>query len=107
MPHQSPEVGLVLQRSLSLDDVHGLRHAYAQGSFGRINGKIRRLSDNSVVAVAEVPRGGVPIISDGVSIMVIIGGPIKWLPPPLRSTSRGCVQSSIRESYDDFYNRRD
>ena len=48
------DTGLVLQRSLSLDDVHGLRHIAPQGPQGRINGQVVRLSDNSGVAGAHV-----------------------------------------------------
>ena len=45
---------LIVQRSLSADDVLGLRDAYPEGSHGRINGTVRRLSDNSGVAGAHV-----------------------------------------------------
>lgn len=46
--------GLVLQRSLSQDDVHGLRHIAPQGLQSRIDGQVRRLSDGSGVAGAHV-----------------------------------------------------
>ena len=48
------DTGLVLQRSLSQDDAHGLRDAYPQGTWGRISGTIVRESDSSTVAGAYV-----------------------------------------------------
>ena len=45
---------LVLHRSLSLDDEHGMRDVYTSGSHGSISGTVRRLSDNSTVAGAHV-----------------------------------------------------
>ncbi len=45
---------LILQRSISLDDEHGLRDAYPGAGHGRITGTVRRLSDNSVVSGAHV-----------------------------------------------------
>ena len=43
-----------LQRSLSLDDLRGLRHAYPNATFSRITGTVKRLSDSSVVSGAHV-----------------------------------------------------
>jgi hypothetical protein len=46
--------GVVLQRSLSLDEVGGLRDAYPSGSFGRLTGTVVRAGDASAVAGAYV-----------------------------------------------------
>jgi hypothetical protein len=45
---------LILQRSISLDDEHGMREAYPSAVHGSITGTVRRLSDNSVVSGAPV-----------------------------------------------------
>lgn len=44
----------ILHRSLSMDDVTGLRTAFPSGSFGSITGVVRRQSDNSPVSGAHV-----------------------------------------------------
>ncbi|MFT5052102.1 MAG: hypothetical protein ACI8QZ_003534 [Chlamydiales bacterium] len=46
--------GTQLQRSLSMDDIRGLRHVYPNGSFGRITGTVRRVSDGTIVTGAHV-----------------------------------------------------
>jgi hypothetical protein len=46
--------GLLAQRSLSLDDQHGMRDRYPSQSFGTITGTVRRASDNTVVKGAHV-----------------------------------------------------
>ncbi len=51
-PYVDPTV--VLHRSLSEDEVRGLRHAYPQGGFGRITGRILRASDGTGVQGAHV-----------------------------------------------------
>jgi len=43
-----------LQRSLSLDDLRGLRHVYPNSSFGRITGTLRRLSNGTIVTGGHV-----------------------------------------------------
>ncbi len=45
---------VILHRSLGLDDVHGLRAAYPQGSHASIAGTVKRSSDSSIVAGAHV-----------------------------------------------------
>ena len=64
---------VVVQRSLSLDDVHGMRDVYPSGAYAQITGTVRRLSDNSVVPGAHVwvrdaggrPSGGALSMDDG------------------------------------------
>ena len=51
-PYVDPSV--ILHRSLSADDVRGLRHMYPAGSYATISGTIQRLSDSSIVAGAIV-----------------------------------------------------
>lgn len=51
-PYVDPRV--IEHRSLSEDEVHGLRHISASQSFGKITGTIRRESDDSVVRGAHV-----------------------------------------------------
>lgn len=51
-PFVDPTV--ILHRSLSMDDITGLRTAFPSGSFGSITGTVRRLSDNSPVGGAHV-----------------------------------------------------
>ncbi|HVS11847.1 MAG TPA: IPT/TIG domain-containing protein [Planctomycetota bacterium] len=46
--------GVLLQRSLSLDDVRGLREAYPAQAFASITGTVRRAADQSVVKGAHV-----------------------------------------------------
>lgn len=58
-PFVDPTV--IEHRSLSMDDLTGLRTAFPDTVFGSINGTVRRLSDNSVVAGAHVVAVG----SDG------------------------------------------
>lgn len=43
-----------LQRSLSLDEIRGMRATYPNGAFGAITGTVRRMSDNSVVSGAQI-----------------------------------------------------
>ena len=45
---------LILQRSVSLDDVHGIRDAYPAGTHGSITGSVARLADASPVAGAHL-----------------------------------------------------
>lgn len=51
-PYVDPAV--ILHRSLSADEVHGLRDLYPSASFGEITGRIRRASDDSRVRGALV-----------------------------------------------------
>ena len=51
-PYVDPSV--ILHRSLSLDEVHGMRAAYPSASHARIYGGVRRASDSSVVRGAHV-----------------------------------------------------
>lgn len=51
-PYVDPTV--ILHRSLSLDDVHGLQHMYPAGTYAMITGTLQRTSDNSAVAGAWV-----------------------------------------------------
>jgi hypothetical protein len=51
-PYVDPTV--ILHRSLSLDDVHGLQHMYPSASFGSITGNVQRSSDGSNVAGVHV-----------------------------------------------------
>ncbi len=51
-PWVSPTV--IEHRSLSQDDVNGMRDAYPQGTTGSFTGTVRRASDNSVVRGAHV-----------------------------------------------------
>lgn len=51
-PYVDPTI--VEHRSLSEDEVKGMREIYPDGSFGRINGRIRRAADDSDVAGAHV-----------------------------------------------------
>ncbi len=51
-PFVDPTVSL--HRSISRDEISGLRDAYPSASFGEITGSVRRLSDNSVVRGAHV-----------------------------------------------------
>lgn len=44
----------ILHRSVSADDITGLRTVYPDGMFGSITGTVRRVTDNSVVAGAHV-----------------------------------------------------
>ncbi len=46
--------GMILHRSLSDDDVHGLRDAYPQGNHGTLRGRLRRISNHTDVAGAHV-----------------------------------------------------
>lgn len=46
--------GMILHRSLSDDDVRGLRDAYPQGNHGILRGRVRRVSNHSDVAGAHV-----------------------------------------------------
>lgn len=55
-PFVDPTV--ILHRSLSMDDITGLRTAFPSGSFGSITGIVRRLSDNSPVGGAHVVARG-------------------------------------------------
>ena len=45
---------ILLHRSLSLDELRGMRDAYPSGSHARITGTVKRASDSSVVAGAQV-----------------------------------------------------
>jgi Matrixin/IPT/TIG domain len=45
---------VILHRSLSLDDIHGLQDIYPDGTFSRITGKLTRASDGSVVKGAWI-----------------------------------------------------
>ncbi len=45
---------VILHRSLSADEVTGLRNAYPSGTYGRITGNIARASDGSAVSGAHV-----------------------------------------------------
>ena len=58
-PFVDPTV--IAHRSLSDDDLTGLRTAYPMGTFGSITGTVRRIADNSVIAGAHVVALG----SDG------------------------------------------
>ncbi len=51
-PYVDPTV--ILHRSLSLDDIHGVQHMYPSGTFGRISGSLTRASDGSPVRGAWV-----------------------------------------------------
>jgi hypothetical protein len=51
-PYVDP--GMLLHRSLSLDDVHGVRDMYPNQTFASLHGTIRRSSDNSSVSGAHV-----------------------------------------------------
>ena len=51
-PWVDPSV--ILHRSLSQDDLNGMRDAYPQGTTGTFTGTVRRAADNSVVAGAHV-----------------------------------------------------
>lgn len=51
-PYVAP--GLTTQRSLSLDEVRGMRDAYPAQGFATISGVVRRASDSSAVAGAHV-----------------------------------------------------
>jgi hypothetical protein len=51
-PYVSPSV--TLHRSISSDDEHGLRDAYPSGGKASITGRVRRASDQSPVAGAQV-----------------------------------------------------
>jgi len=62
--------GVVLQRSLSLDEVGGLRDAYPAGSFGKITGTVVRAGDASPVAGAYV----VARDDDGRTVAAILAG---------------------------------
>jgi len=62
--------GVLLQRSLSLDEAGGLRDAYPAGSFGRISGTVVRASDTSPVAGAYV----VARDADGRTVAAILAG---------------------------------
>jgi hypothetical protein len=55
-PFVDPSV--ILHRSLSEDEVHGMRAAYPMGAFGRITGLIRRASDASAISGAHVVACG-------------------------------------------------
>jgi hypothetical protein len=65
--------GLLAQRSLSLDDEHGVRARYPAQTFASITGTVRRASDSSVVKGAHVfardvdgrPVGGALSASNG------------------------------------------
>ena len=64
---------VVLQRSLSLDDIHGMRDIYPNGAHAEITGAVKRSSDNSNVAGAHVwvrdasgrPAGGTITATNG------------------------------------------
>ncbi|MEQ1891467.1 MAG: matrixin family metalloprotease, partial [Planctomycetota bacterium] len=62
--------GVVLQRSLSLDEVVGLRDAYPAGNFGRITGTVVRASNASGVAGAYV----VARDAEGRTVSAILAG---------------------------------
>jgi len=51
-PYVDP--GVVLQRSLSLDDVHGARDIFSGTTWGSISGTVERASDSSAVVGAHV-----------------------------------------------------
>ncbi len=55
-PFVDPTV--ILHRSLSMDDVTGLRSAFPSASFGSITGFVRRQVDNSVISGAHVVAVG-------------------------------------------------
>lgn len=48
------DAGVILHRSLSMDDARGLRHVYPSTSFARISGQVRRSADASPIAGAHV-----------------------------------------------------
>jgi hypothetical protein len=55
---------VILHRSLSLDELHGMRNAYPSASHARITGSVRRVSDSSIVLGAHVvlrDAGGRPV----------------------------------------------
>lgn len=58
-PYVSP--GVVVQRSLAIDDANGIRTIYPSGALGSITGTVRRASDSSIVqgalVVARDPSG--------------------------------------------------
>ncbi len=51
-PYVDPSV--ILHRSLSLDELNGMRDLYPDGNSGRISGSILRVADNSAIAGAQV-----------------------------------------------------
>lgn len=65
---------VILHRSLSLDDVRGLRHAYPSGSFATISGTVKRLSDSSIVAGAHVVVRDVNGRTAGATLADALGG---------------------------------
>jgi len=48
------DAGVILHRSLSMDDARGLRHIYPVSSFARISGRVQRDADASGIAGAHV-----------------------------------------------------